>query len=145
MRQGFTPNWSLILVLAIPVWSILILLIMLITYPAIISVRDGTPFPSSWSWTGILLTDCGIIISGFAIVWGVVSGFLTEITETQIQRGLFFWHEEINFQEIKEIAIKNYRVILIDEKQKFQLNIMFYKNPDEVLSFIRERTPSITS
>ena len=137
MNQKFKINWRLVQIIVIPVWSLVFYCIWVITYPAIRSVILLAPFPDSWTWLTILLVDIGFIISGLFMSWGVVSGFLTEITATYIRRNLLIKKAEISLAEVTDMKIRNYRLELTAGKQKFALGLLFYKNPDEVVNFIR--------
>lgn len=139
MTHKFAPNWTLILILVLPVWAVVLFIVWEVTFPALRSVIFDLPFPLGWTWFTIILADFCFMTFGFIAIWGVVSGFLTEITETYIRRRLLFRHKEIKLREVKQFRIRNYRIEMTDERQKFTLSLMFYKNPEEVLSFIKSR------
>ena len=122
-----------------------------VTRDAIRAARAGAALPGEWSWWSIVGWHLFIAGAGAALVWEPFVQLRTRFDEEGIHRPRFLKPPVfIRWSEVETLWASPVRrwpyVLQVNTHgQSIEINTLFYRRPDDLLSFVEERMKSCTS
>ena len=119
-----------------------------VTREALRATRAGGPVPGEWSWLSIAGWHLFIAAAGAALLWEPFVQLRTRFDDEGISRPRFLKSPVcIRWSEVETLLASHVRerpyVLKVNTHgQSIEINTLFYRQPDDVRSFIEERVKS---
>lgn len=138
MSNLFKPNYILVGLLIVPITLLSFLVIGTINAPAIRALGNGESI-FGLGWIPLIIVDLLTIGSAIVICWGVIVGLRTEITDSHIRRPTLRGTITILWSEVSSLEVRGWWLKLKTRDNTLIISVLFYKNPTEVLHYIKNR------
>ena len=139
-HKRFAFNYLLIWSLIIPILLIVIYLVWSITSYAIYIGSSDHPLPNNL-WAQVIGADIFFILAGIAICLGPIWGLLTEITAQNIRKPSIRGYITIKWSDVTSVYILGSKLTIKTKDTRMHLNLMLYRDPDDVIQFIQNCLP----
>ena len=119
-----------------------------VTRHAIRAARGGAALPGEWSWLSIVGWHLFIAGLGVLLMWEPFVQLRTRFDEEGIRRPRFLKPPVfIKWSEVEKLWASHVRqwpyMLKVDAHgQSIEINTLFYRQPDDLLSFVEERVKS---
>jgi hypothetical protein len=135
-------NWIL-LSLIVPITGLGILFLSLFTIPLIISINGGLSLNTYEIWGALLVNIIVLGLVFFAWVVGI-TGSSIEFTDLGITKRGVVGSTTIKWSEIVTVYTLGMRIFIKTHDKKIEINMIYYRNPEELVRLIRENYKSET-
>lgn len=125
--------------------SLELLLYALVTRGALEAARAGRPIEGEWSWVSIAGWHVSIALAGAAISWRPLKELRTVITAEGVSRPRLFGRPLfVGWADAESVflapSVERPHLVRINAPgRSVEINLLFYKEPDALLSLVEER------
>jgi len=139
-------KWRILIIISAIFLVALSFCLWAITWPAIKAYRLDQPLPEDWSWARVVAADLFFILS-LAILWTrVLFDLLTSFSKEGVKTLWFFgphfmrWDDVISVDEFR-FGMKPMYIKICSINRCITINTLYYKNPEQLVSLIRQHIP----
>jgi len=133
----FVRNYALILAFIIPITLLGIFILMCFTIPLIKSINTGLELARHEIWAAITLN---ILVFGSVFYSLFISYTESSLifTEKSITKKLLFGEKKLLWSEVVSVYTIGPRLTIKANEKRLQINLNYYRDPDELIIFIRD-------
>lgn len=131
--------------------SLIILLVILLVWPALVAYLGGHDLPKGQSWVGLISATLTVVgISSYLMIRSL-EAVLTQFSNQGVERKGLFRNIVIRWAEVTEASwsqmTKSSRypisIVLRTDSQCIRITASAYSNPRELLKFIHSHLPTL--
>ena len=140
-------KWWLVIFAGACVFGCALLVVWLVTWPAIKAEKLGHSLPAGWTWTSIIAVDISSFCLAMALCWEPLTQLFTVFTNEGVEQPGLRERTFIRWEKITDVFTsfqigQLYLIELRTSTQKIVINALFYKDENELISLIKQHAPS---